>query len=157
MSDDQPQKEVAAASEYEPLEKPEFRPNVPGFLLEGASTQDRFIIETLSVLSQHAEWSTAAHIQTHNELRYTNGKVRHNKAVNDKLEGDVEALQKQVKSASSFLKIIGYLVFLWQYWLFRWLLLIGLGAVVLFLYPAYLSGNYHLSDVLVFIARLFMG
>jgi len=139
-------------SEYEPLDKPECKPSIPAFLLDGASDQDKYIMSTLSFLSQHAEWSTQAHLRTHEELRYTNGKVRHNKAVNDRLEEDVKSLKDQATAVSPFLKVLSYVSALWEYRVFRWLFWLAIAFIALVLYPAYIS--HPISDWSAFAKRL---
>lgn len=137
MPDNESNKQLP--SEYDPLEKPEFKPNVPDFLLQDATPQDKYIIERLDLLAQHAEWSTQAHLRTHEELRYTNGKVRHNKAVNDRLEEDVGKLNEQAKAVSPFLKGLEHFANLWQYKVFRWIFSLGIIFVIFVLYPLYLK------------------
>ena len=60
-------------SSYPELTRPDFKPNVPDFLLENASDQDKYIISQLSLVNQYAQWSVNTEMSTHEQVLRTNG------------------------------------------------------------------------------------
>ena len=60
---------------YPPLEKPEFKSQIPEHLLAGASEAEKHIVSQLSVLTQFADWSVHAHMGTNDQVRRTNGRL----------------------------------------------------------------------------------
>lgn len=62
-------------STYPPLEKPEFKSQIPEHLLAGASEAEKHIVSQLSILMQSAEWSIHAHLSTDQNVRKTNGRL----------------------------------------------------------------------------------
>ncbi len=121
-------------SQYPVLVRPDFKPNVPGFLLEGATDQDRYIIESLSLVNQYAQWSVNTEMSTHEQVLATNGRLmRAEKGIRDTQE-DVNLLKDQARVVTPFLKPISMFATLWEYWAFKWLFV---GGIVFFLFVLY--------------------
>ena len=78
-------------STYPPLEKPEFKSQIPAHLLDDASPAEAHILGELSKLGQFAEWSVRAHMTTDANVRHTNGRLR-------KAEGEIGDLKDDKKS-----------------------------------------------------------
>ena len=78
-------------STYPQLDKPEFTSKIPPHLLDDASPAEAHILGELSKLGQFAEWSTRAHLLTHDAVRRTNGRLI-------KAEGDIDELADEKKS-----------------------------------------------------------
>ncbi len=90
-------------SSYPPLEKPEFKSQIPAHLLAEASPAERHIISELSTLSQFAQWSIGAHLSTDSQVRRTNGRLI-------KAETNIETLKEDKKTVLTSWKTIAALV-----------------------------------------------
>lgn len=62
-------------STYPPLEKPEFKSQIPEHLLAGMSEAEKHIVSQLSILTQCAEWGVHAHLAVNEQVRKTNGRL----------------------------------------------------------------------------------
>ncbi len=90
-------------SSYPPLEKPEFKSQIPAHLLAEASPAEQHIMSQLSMLTQFSEWSIKAHISTMESVRKTNGRLI-------KAETDITALKDDKKTLLTSWKAIATLV-----------------------------------------------
>lgn len=134
-------------SSYPPLEKPEFRPNVPAFLLEGASEQDRYIIEQLSLVNQYAQWAVTTELSTHEQVLKTNGRlIRAEKDIKEAKE-DLNSLKSQAKAAAPFVKPIMQFAALWEFRPFRWMFYAATFFFFTYLLPWYLKDPWSLTKV----------
>lgn len=91
-------------STYPPLEKPDFKSQIPPHLLTEATEAEKYILENLSILAQSTEWSTKAHLSHDLNLRYTNGRLRE---AESKIEEITEERGRWTFSAKILLSIIG--------------------------------------------------
>jgi len=145
----QPQPE--SKSSYPALEKPDFKPNVPGFLLEGASEQDRYIIELLSLVNQYAQWSVTTELSTHEQVLKTNGRlIRAEKDIKEAKE-DLNSLKSQAKAVAPFIKPVMQFAALWEFRPFRWVFYGFTFFFFTYLLPAYLKNPLDLSHVITLI------
>lgn len=94
-----PSDNIIPDSTYPPLERPEFKSQIPAYLLESASDRDRFIIEQLNILTQFIPWSVEAHISINEMARKTNGKII-------RAEVDIEKIKTDRKSEKKGWKFI---------------------------------------------------
>ncbi len=150
MSSDQPPE-----SKYPPLQKPDFKPNIPSFLTENASEQDRFIIEQISILSQYVKWSVDTQIQVHSQVRTTNGRLMKAEGDIGEIKADVGVLNAQAGAVAPFLKPISMFSALWEYRAFRWVFWAGIVFFLGILYPYYLQSSP--SAWLSSVAKFFLG
>jgi len=87
-------------STYPVLTPPgEFKSQIPEHLLEDASPQDKHIMHELSVGGQYDKWLVDALIQTHFQVRRTNGRLL-------RAESDIKELQDDKKSLLQGWKLI---------------------------------------------------
>lgn len=93
-------------SSYPPLTKPDFKPTVPDFLLEGASEQDKYIIAQLSLVNQYAQWSITTELSTHEQVLKTNGRVLRAESDVRALKSAVENLQRDMDHVKPVTKVI---------------------------------------------------
>jgi len=141
-------------SSYPALDKPEFKPNVPSFLLEGASEQDRYIIEQLSLVNQYAQWAVTTELSTHEQVLKTNGRlIRAEKDVKDAKE-DLNSLKSQAKAVAPFIKPVMQFAALWEFRPFRWVFYGFTFFFFTYLLPWYLKSPFSIET---FVTRLFGG
>lgn len=96
--------DVTPDSTYPALEAPpEFKSQIPEYLLAGASPQDRHIMEALSIGAQYDKWTVRALVEAHAQLRLTNGKVRRNRE-------DIEILKSDRKKLKVGWKVVTAIV-----------------------------------------------
>lgn len=122
-------------SSYKALEKPEFTPTIPSYLIEGMTEQDRFIVEQMSVMSQYVKWSVDTQMLVHDQVRATNGRLL---TVEDQIKearGEIDDLKGQAKVMIPFLGPVTMFAKLWDYTLFKWFFLGGIAFFLLVLYP----------------------
>lgn len=63
-------------STYAALKPPgEFKSQIPSHLLVDATPQDQHILHTLSIGAQYSEWLVNAALETHSQVRRTNGRL----------------------------------------------------------------------------------
>lgn len=68
---------ISPSESYPPLEPPpDFKSQIPEHLMVDTTPADRFLMEQISIMRQHMDWSVKAHLSQDRQLRYTNGKVR---------------------------------------------------------------------------------
>lgn len=134
-------------SSYPALEKPDFKPNVPSFLLEGASEQDRYIIEQLSLVNQYAQWAVTTELSTHEQVLKTNGRLLKAERDIKASKEDLESLKSQAKAAAPFLKPLSYFVTLWGFRGFRWVFYAAAFFVFTYLLPYYLQHPLDLREL----------
>lgn len=90
-------------SSYPPLEKPEFKSQIPDHLMADASKAEQHIIAQLNILTQFADWSVRAHMATNEQVRKTNGRLIQAESDISTLEGD----KKTVLTGWKMLAAIG--------------------------------------------------
>ena len=89
----------AESSSYPELEKPLFHDNIPAHLLVNIDEESRYVIQQLSLISQQNEWLIRAAIDTNEQVRHTNGRVKgleswKSKLQDKKLENKLAVLDK---------------------------------------------------------------
>lgn len=94
-----PSDNIIPDSTYPKLERPDFKSQIPAYLLESASDRDRFIIEQLNILTQFIPWSVEAHLLLDSNLRRTNGRLI-------RAEDNIAAIQSDRKSEKRGWKFI---------------------------------------------------
>jgi hypothetical protein len=77
---------ISHKSNYPELEKPSFHDNIPSHLLVNIDEKDRYVIQQLSMISQQNEWLIRAAIDTNEQVRHTNGRVKGLEAFKSKLQ-----------------------------------------------------------------------
>ena len=151
-SPNESQPQFESKSSYPALEKPDFKPNVPGFLLEGASEQDRYIIEQLSLVNQYAQWSVTTELSTHEQVLKTNGRlIRAEKDIKEAKE-DLVSLKFQAKAVAPFIKPVLQFGSLWEIRPFRWVFYGFTFFFFTYLLPWYLKAPFSIDT---FVSRLF--
>lgn len=105
-------------STYPPLEKPEFKSQIPEHLLANASDAEKHIVSQLSILTQFAEWSTHAHLDIADQTRRTNGRLTRAETQLERIDEDKRFLKSGWRLAvvvggviSGF---VSFLALLWQ-------------------------------------------
>lgn len=126
-------------SAYPPLERPNFQPSVPGFLLEGASEQDRYIIEQLSLVNQYAQWAVTTEMSTHEQVLKTNGRLLRAEKGLDEAKEKLEALNKKAEVMEPLFKPLSQFMGLWDYKWFRWICYIAGFFLFTYALPYYLK------------------
>lgn len=121
-------------STYQPLEKPDFTPSIPAYLIDGMTDQDKFITENLSVLSQYVKWSVDTQMLVHQQVRATNGRLLVVESDTKKSREELENLKGQAKVMTPFLKPVTMFAALWEYTAFKWFFI---GGIVFFLFVLY--------------------
>ncbi len=110
---------VALDSSYPILQPPgEFHSQIPEHLLVDTSPTERYIMEQISIVRQHMDWSVQAHLSTDRNVRKTNGRLLRVEAEVTHIKED----KKLLKSGWKVLVIIGgaitgfasFLALLWQ-------------------------------------------
>lgn len=87
-------------SSYAALKPPEeFKSQIPDHLLADATPQDKHIMAALSINSQYSAWLVNAALETHSQVRRTNGKLL-------KAEAEISALKDDRKAVISGWKLI---------------------------------------------------
>ncbi len=95
--------DVTPDSTYAPLQPPtEFKSEIPTYLLKDASPQDQHIMEALSIGAQYNRWLVNALVETHSQVRRTNGRLI-------KAEEDIKHLKGEEKSVKVGWKVIGWI------------------------------------------------
>lgn len=86
--------DVIPDSTYPPLEPPgEFKSQIPEHLLGQMSDTDRYMLEQMSILRQHNDWSTKAHLSIDRSVRLTNGRLRRAESDIADLKGDKHSVK----------------------------------------------------------------
>ncbi len=67
--------EIEPESTFPALEKPEFKSDIPEYLLKNAGENERYVLMQLSTISQYVEWSVKAQMDTNQAVRRTNGRL----------------------------------------------------------------------------------
>jgi hypothetical protein len=127
--------DIKQESNYPELERPNFTPNIPAYLMEGASEQDKYIIQQLSILNQFADWSVNAHLATNKEVRHTNGRVT-------KMEDRVDNLGEKAQKSEEIYPTGSYIAQAYrilQNKVILGLMVLGISFVLLVLYPLYIK------------------
>lgn len=141
-------------SKYPALEKPQFKPMIPAFLTENASDQDKFIIESLSTLSQYVEWSVNTQLLVHDQVRRTNGRLMKAEEQIVDSQADVIGLKTQADAVSPFFKPVAMFSSLWEYRWFKWTFMLGIFVVLGLAYPYYVQ---HQFDTIKAVLKKMMG
>lgn len=95
--------DVTPDSTYAQLVAPaEFKSQIPAYLLNGASDQDKHIMAELSIGSQYNKWLVNALVETHAQVRRTNGRLI-------RAEEDLKDLKGDRKSVKVGWKVIGWI------------------------------------------------
>jgi hypothetical protein len=95
--------DVIPDSTYAQLQPPgEFKSEIPAYLLNGASDQDKHIMEALSVGAQYNRWLVNALVETHAQVRRTNGRLI-------RAEEDIKHLKGDEHSVKVGWKIVGWI------------------------------------------------
>ncbi len=90
-------------STYAQLVAPaEFKSQIPEHLLTGASAQDRYLMAELSIGAQYNRWLMNALVETHSQVRRTNGRLI-------KAEEDIKHLKGEEKSVKVGWKVISWI------------------------------------------------
>ena len=132
--DSQSQPPFQPKSSYQPLDKPDFKPAIPAYLIDGMTDQDKFITENLSVLSQYVKWSVDTQMLVHQQVRATNGRLLTVEGEIKKSREELDDLKGQAKVMSPFLKPVSMFASLWTYSIFKWFFV---GGIIFFLFVAY--------------------
>lgn len=116
-SDDRDQ--VTPDSTYPPLEPPAaFRSQIPDHLLVDTTPTDRYIMEQISIMRQHMDWSVQAHLSQDRQLRFTNGKVRKHTVDIQGLKDDKKLLKSGWKVlvviCGAVSGLVSFLALIWQ-------------------------------------------
>jgi hypothetical protein len=61
---------------YAELEPREFSSNIPSHLLKGADEQTKYVLQQLSIIDQQNRWLIKSAVDTNQQVRHTNGRVR---------------------------------------------------------------------------------
>ncbi len=92
--------DVTPDSTYAQLTAPaEFRSQIPSYLLNGASDQDKHIMAELSIGAQYNKWLVNALVETHAQVRRTNGRLI-------RAEEDIKDLKADRKTVKIGWKVI---------------------------------------------------
>ncbi len=141
-------------SSYRPIEKPDFSPNIPPYLVDGMSDQDRFIVENLSVMSQYAKWSVETQMMVHEQVRATNGRLLRVEAETNRAREELDNLNEKAETMEPFFKPLNQFVNLWDYRLFRYGCYIVAFFLLTYALPWYLKNP---LDLGTFLSALFGG
>ena len=86
--------DVIPDSTYPALQAPaEFKSEIPDYLLADASPQDKHIMAALSVGAQYNRWLVNALVETHAQVRRTNGRLIRAEADIADLKGDKRSVK----------------------------------------------------------------
>jgi len=97
-------------SSYPPLERPQFHSNIPPHLLQGVDDQTKYVIESLSLIDQQNQWLIKAAIDTNEQVRHTNGRVKNLEKVRDKITSFWVVLMGIILSLSTILGLIALII-----------------------------------------------
>lgn len=129
---------------------PDFKPDIPEYLLAGASPAERYLIEKVSVLDKKTDWQSTELIdqgttqdQILVEARRTNGRIT-------KLETDVVDLQGLAASARADLKVLDLALKVMRS---KWFW-IAVGLVLFGVFPFLYSMHFTLHDLIRFAISL---
>lgn len=134
-------------SAYPPLIRPDFKPSVPTFLLEGASEQDKYIIEQLSLVNQYAQWSVTTEMQTHEQVLKTNGRLIKAEKELEQTRAQLSELAERAAIMEPLFKPLSQFMGLWDYRLFRYGCYIVLFFLITYALPYYLTHPISLSSL----------
>ncbi len=96
--------DVTPDSTYAQLIAPtEFRSQIPTHLLARASDEDKYIMSELSIGAQYNKWLVNALVETHAQVRRTNGRLI-------RAEEDIKGLKADRKSVKVGWKVITAIV-----------------------------------------------
>lgn len=76
---------IAHESTYPQLELPEFESTIPPHLLNGVSPENQFVMEHINIQTQYIKWLCEAAIDTNQQVRKTNGRLKKVESWKDKL------------------------------------------------------------------------
>lgn len=76
---------LADDSTYPVLEMPEFESTIPEHLLHDVSKENRFVMENINIQTQYIKWLCQAAIETNQQVRTTNGRLKKVESWKDKL------------------------------------------------------------------------
>ncbi len=96
--------DVTPDSTYAQLVAPtEFRSQIPTHLLARASDEDKYIMSELSIGAQYNRWLVNALVETHAQVRRTNGRLI-------RAEESIKALQGEEKTVKVGWKTVKWIV-----------------------------------------------
>lgn len=129
---------------------PDFKPDIPEYLLAGASPAERYLIEKVSVLDKKTDWQSTELVEQGTvqdsilaETKRTNGRV-------SKLETDVVDLQGLATSARADLKVLDLALKVMRS---KWFW-IAVGLVLFGVFPFLYSMHFTLHDLIRFAISL---
>ena len=76
---------IAQDSTYPKLELPEFESTIPPHLLTGVSRENQFVMENINIQTQYIKWLCEAAIDTNQQVRKTNGRLKKVESWKDKI------------------------------------------------------------------------
>jgi hypothetical protein len=76
---------LAQESTYPQLELPEFESTIPSHLLHGVSRENQFVMENINIQTQYIKWLCEAAIDTNQQVRKTNGRLKKVETWKDKI------------------------------------------------------------------------
>ena len=76
------------------LEIPEFKPQIPEYMLEGMDHHNKYILEQLSCMKQQNEWQTDRVCKIYNYTKTINGKVVELEHFRQRLDMELELDEK---------------------------------------------------------------
>lgn len=95
-----PSQDDTPDSTYAPLQPPpEFKSQIPEYLLADASPQDKHIMAELSIGAQCNRWLVNALVETHAQVRRTNGRLL-------RAEGDIKDLKGDTNTVKVGWKLV---------------------------------------------------
>lgn len=122
MSNDRPQ----SSYNYPELDKPEFKSSIPPHLLNNTDDQTKYVLKQLDMINQQNEWLIRAAVDTNEQVRHTNGRLKsiekwketlEEKHITEKLDmmdtfKDTEFVEviKIVKTLKSFWVVFGGII-----------------------------------------------
>lgn len=62
-------------STYAKIEVPDLKSDIPEYLTKDSSEPEKYILAQLSILTQHAKWSSQVLVDVNSNVRRTNGRL----------------------------------------------------------------------------------
>ena len=90
-------------STYPELEKPNVQSTIPQHLLQGTDEQTKYVLHQLSIIVQQNQWLIKSAIDTNQQVRHTNGRVKSVEKWKNELEQhEIIPKMKMISKLSNF-------------------------------------------------------
>lgn len=127
-------------SSYEPLTLPEggFVSKIPPHLLHDCDEQTRWLMNEISRASQAIDWTCQGLVETHDQVRRTNGRLLKAESDLSEVHASVTTLNDKATVMEPIFKPLAQFMGLWQYTWFRWICYAALFFFFTYALPYYL-------------------